>query len=62
MPVPAALLPFLVKAIPTILRTFQSLRARHADATDEQVFAMVADQIKRGLAKGEAWLDAHPED
>ena len=59
MPIPATLLPFLIKAIPTIIGAYKQLRQRNPDVTDEQIFALLQADAERIIDRGEVWLSEH---
>lgn len=62
MPVPATLLPFVVKAIPIIIGAWKQLKERNPDVTDEEIIMLLQSDAQRIIDRGEAWLAEHPED
>lgn len=55
----ATLVPFIVKAIPDIIRAYKRLREERPHATDEEIFKLVQDRAEAIITRGQAWLDEH---
>lgn len=61
MPLPATLLPFLIKAIPQIIGAYKRLRERNPDITDDEVFRLLQQDADKIIDRADAWLAEHPE-
>lgn len=61
MPIPTALLPFLIKAIPHVIGAYKRLRERNPDITDDEVFRLLQADADKIIDRADAWLAEHPE-